>query len=205
MLFETSQSMEQIKSTPEGGRPRTEWSQVKHEVRFQRDLSNNKRLTVCDWQFEVRIDVRTYEDHFKFPNKKGLSLTLPRWKTLLSYREELTNALREAHSKQLNHKVQYHLGGGQFATVNPEYLGLDLRQYFVPAGTMKVHPTKKGIMLSEEEWNSLLSCVSDIKEVVPEMDSTQMCNEKPDHYFHLDTLYCRECNPFHALDKPAQY
>ena len=34
---------------------------------------------------------------------------------------------------------------------------------------------------------------------------TQMCNEKPDHYFHLDTLYCRECNPFHALDKPVQY
>ena len=135
--------MKHINSAPEGARPRTEWPQVKHEVRFQRDLSNNKRLTVCDWQFEVRIDVRTYKDHFKFPNKKELSLTLPRWKTLLSYREELTKALRESHSKQLNHKVQYHLGGGQFATVNPGYVELDLRQYFVPAGTVKVRPTKK--------------------------------------------------------------
>ena len=43
------------KSAPEGGRPRIEWSQVKLEVRFQRDLSNNKRLTVGDWQFDVKI------------------------------------------------------------------------------------------------------------------------------------------------------
>ena len=157
-------------------------------------------MTVSDFQFEVRIDVRTWEDNFKFPSKKGLSLTLPRWKTLLSYEEDLTYALKD-HSGD---KVQYHLGG-QFATVNHEYMGLDLRQYFVPAGTVKAHPTRKGILLSEGEWTNLLSCVSQIKEAVPELESTQMCNEKADHYFHLDTLKCQECNPFHALVKAAQY
>ena len=199
-LFNTPQSMEQIKSDPEGGRPRTEWPQVRHEVRFQKELSNNKKVTVCDWQFEVRIDVRTWEDNFKFPNKKGLSLTLPRWKTLLSYQEDLTKALKDKSCD----KVQYHLGGGQFATVNPEYTGLDLRQYFVPAGTVNVHPTRKGILLSEGEWTNLLSCVSQIKEAVPELESTQMCNEKADHYFHMDTQKCQECNPFRELSKPTQ-
>ena len=101
-------------------------------------------------------------------------------------------------------KVQYHLGGGQFATVNPEYTGLDLRQYFVPAGTVNVHPTRKGILLSEGEWTNLLSCVSQIKEAVPELESTQMCNEKADHYFHMDTQKCQECNPFRELSKPTQ-
>ena len=74
---------------PQGGRPRTEWPQVKHEVRLQRDLSQNKKVTVSTWNGE-----RTWEDNF--PNKKGLSLTLPRWKTLLSYQEDLTDALRHS-------------------------------------------------------------------------------------------------------------
>ena len=78
---------------PQGGRPRTEWPQVKHEVRLQRDLSQNKKVTVSTWNGEVRVDIRTWEDNF--PNKKGLSLTLPRWKTLLSYQEDLTDALRQ--------------------------------------------------------------------------------------------------------------
>ena len=84
--------MEQIMGEPQGGRPRTEWSHVRHEVRLQRDLSQNKRVTVTTWNGEVRVDIRTWEDNFKFPTKKGLSLTLPRWKTLLSYQEDLTKA-----------------------------------------------------------------------------------------------------------------
>ena len=112
--------MEQIMGELQGGRPRTEWPQVKHEVRLQRDISSHKRVTVSTWNGEVRIDIRTWEDNF--PNKKGLSLTLPRWKTLLSYQEDLTKALRG----QSGDKVKYHLGGGQFATANPDYKSLDL-------------------------------------------------------------------------------
>ena len=112
---------------PQGGRPKSEWPKAEKsgEVRFQRDLSNNKRVTVTTWNDEVRVD------NFRFPNKKGLSLTLSRWKTLLSYEDELNKAMEEAQCHQLGHKVQYHLGGGQFVTVNPDFMGLDLRQYFI--------------------------------------------------------------------------
>ena len=192
--------MEQIMSEPQGGRPRTEWPQVKHEVRLQRDISSHKKVTVSTWNGEVRVDIRTWEDNF--PNKKGLSLTLPRWKTLLSYQEDLTDALRQ----QLHDKIQYHLGGGQFVTVNPQYKGLDLRQYFIPAGMMKqIHPTRKGIVLSEDEWNNLQSCVEEIRKCIPELELTQMCSERADHYFHLDSLECKECHPFETLDSPDQY
>ena len=175
---------------------------VQTNVRFQRDLSENKRVTVDTWNGEVRIDIRNWEANFKFPNKKGLSLTLPRWKTLLSYVDDLTESLND---EQLNHKVQYHLGGGQFATVDPQSFRLDLRQYFVPSESREIHPTRKGIRLSVAEWNNLVSCVAEIRAVIPELESTQMCNEKADHYFHLETLKCRECNPFALLDVPKQY
>ena len=52
--------MEQSMGEPQGGRPRTEWPQVKHEVRLQRDISSHKRVTVSTWNGEVRIDVRTW-------------------------------------------------------------------------------------------------------------------------------------------------
>ena len=193
---------------PQGGRPKSEWPKAEKsgEVRFQRDLSNNKRVSVSTWNHEVRVDIRTGEDNFRFPNKKGLSLTLPRWKTLVSYEDELNKAMQEVQCHQLDHKVQYHLGGGQFVTVNPDFMGLDLRQYFILGETnKKVHPTRKGIMLNEMEWGGLKLCVSDIEKCVPELASTQMCCERADHYFHLETLKCKECNPFITLEKPQQY
>ena len=191
--------MEQSMGEPQGGRPRTEWPQVKHEVKLQRDISSHKRVTVSTWNGEVRIDIRTWEDNF--PNKKGLSLTLPRWKTLLSYQEDLTKTLRG----QSGDKVQYHLGGGQFATANPDYKSSDLRQYFLPAGAVKAHPTRKGIVLSQVEWDNLKSFVEEIKKCIPELESTQMCSERADHYFHLDSLECKECHPFVTLDRPNLY
>ena len=51
-------------------------------VRFQKDLSWSKRIKVQVWQGEPRIDIRCYENHFQVPLKKGISLTLPRFKML---------------------------------------------------------------------------------------------------------------------------
>ena len=184
---------------PQGFRPRPEWPQVKHEVRLQRYISSHKRVSVSTWNGEVRTDVRTWEDNFS--NKKELSLTLPRWKTLLSYQEDLTKALRG----QSGDKVQYHLGGGQFATANPDYKSLDLRQYFLPAGAVKAHPTRKGIVLSQVEWDNLKSFVEETRKHIPEQESTQMCSERADQYFHLDSLEGKECNPFVTLDRPNVY
>ena len=79
---------------------------------------------------------------------------------------------------------------------------LDLREYFMPDDLMKqILPTKKGVVLTRDEWDNLISCIQEINEAVPELESTKICNEKPDHYFHLESLKCRECNPFTALEK----
>ena len=157
-------------------------------------------MTVSTWNAEVRIDVSTWEDNFV--TKKGLSLTLPRWKTLLSYQEDLTNALRQ----QSCYKVQYHLSVGQFVNVHPEYKGLDLRQYFIPAGTMKqIHPTRKGIALCEDVWNNLQSCVQEIRKCILELGLTQTCCERADHYFHLDSLECKECHPFETFTQKITF
>ena len=65
---------------PQGGKPKSEWPKTEKssEVRFQRDLSNKKRVSFSTWNDNVRVNIRTWEDNFRFPNKKGLSLTLPR-------------------------------------------------------------------------------------------------------------------------------
>ena len=193
-------AMNQIENHPQASsKPQSKPQGAPGEMRFQRNLSVNKRLTVCIWNGEVRIDVRAWEN---FPTKKGLSLTLPRWKTLLTYEDELTTALGQARCGQLNNKVQHHLGGGQFATVSPVSPTLDLRQYFMPDDLMKqILPTKKGVVLTRDEWDNLISCIQEINEAVPELESTQICSEKPDHYFHLESLKCGECNPFTALEK----
>ena len=75
--------------------------------------------------------------------------------------------------KNLISTVKYHLGGGQFATVDPQSFGLDLRQYFIPSESREIHPTMKGIRLRVPEWNNLLSCVTEIKAAIPKLESTK--------------------------------
>ena len=67
-------AMNQIESHPQASSKQQSKPQgAPGEMRLQRNLSVNKRLTVCIWNGEVRIDVRAWEN---FPTKKGLSLYL---------------------------------------------------------------------------------------------------------------------------------
>ena len=120
-------------------------------VRFQKDLSWNKRIKVQIWQGEPRIDIRWYENYFQVPLKKGISLTLPYFKMLEFNKELLTEALEIC--------VKRELGTGVYASVTPQWTYVDIRQYFLPedaseSGGDKL-PTKKGLMLNSYEWKKL--------------------------------------------------
>ena len=105
--------------------------------RCKLSLGNDRYVEVKEWKGELRVDLREWKDHK--PTKKGISLTLMRWKNWVTYLEYMDQAIAEKkHYKS-------HLGGNVYCTVNEGSACMDIRQYWKPQE--EVVPTKKGVVL----------------------------------------------------------
>jgi hypothetical protein len=129
------------------------------------------------------------ESYTDIPTKKGISLSLGRWKILVDSIEDIDEAL--------DHGRAYirHLGGNVYCKVEERCVCVDIRQYWKPLGQDAVVPTKKGICLRPEEYKKLKDIVPDIGGVIPELDGVVPCYLRSDHQNQEGLLECSECNP----------
>lgn len=154
-------------------------------VRCQFELGNGRYVQVCEWKGELRIDLREWKDGK--PTKKGISLTLMRWKNWVDYIEYLDEALRkkEAYSS--------HLGDNVYCTISENAVCVDIRQYWKPEEALV--PTKKGLCLRPTEYIRLKELLPQIDESLPELDCVIPCYLQSDHMNQIGALQCPECNP----------
>ena len=59
-------------------------------------LGNDRFMQVNEWKGELRVDIREWQDDK--PTKKGISLTLMRWKNLVDQLGYAYNALQDKQS-----------------------------------------------------------------------------------------------------------
>ena len=100
-------------------------------------LGNDRFIEVTEWKGELRVDLREWKDDK--PTKKGISLTLMRWKNWVDYLEYAD----QARTEKQNYKS--HLGGNVYCTITEGSACMDIRQYWKPQE--EVIPTKKGLYL----------------------------------------------------------
>ena len=100
-------------------------------------LGNDRFSEVTEWKGELRVDLREWKDDK--PTKKGISLTLMRWKNWVDYLEYAD----QARTEKQNYKS--HLGGNVYCTITEGSACMDIRQYWKPQE--EVIPTKKGLYL----------------------------------------------------------
>ena len=100
-------------------------------------LGSERFVKVSEWRGELRVDIIEWR-HDK-PTKKGISLTLMRWKNWVNQLELAENALHEKKS------YGNHIGGIVYCTVSENSVDVDIRQYWKLKEEMI--PTKKGICL----------------------------------------------------------
>ena len=98
-------------------------------------LGNDRFIEVTEWKGELRVDLREWKDDK--PTKKGISLTLMRWKNWVDYLEYAD----QARTEKQNYKS--HLGGNVYCTITEGSACMDIRQYWKPQE--EVIPTKKGL------------------------------------------------------------
>ena len=152
---------------------------------FRENLGNGRVVEVTEWKGERRVDLREWQDGK--PTKKGISLTLMRWKNWVDYIEYLDQALAA--------KQEYgsHLGGNVYCTVTKGSGCVNIRQYWKPEE--EVVPTKKGLCLRSIEYNKLKELIPEIGKILPDLNAVVPCYLQSDHANQLGALRCPECNP----------
>ena len=162
--------------------------------RFAKRLDgSNRYITVQRWRGETRIDIREWEGDS--PSKKGVSLTLNRWKMLCYTVPDIRLAIKRIAIGEKDADLKAHLGGNMYVSVTRGYGRVDIRQFWLPENEEEIKATRKGIALCLNEWEALVSYISDIEKAVPEIMTTVPCVLAEDHMNQEGMLRCRECNP----------
>ena len=160
-------------------------SQTVNMSRCRFSLGNDRFIEVTEWKGELRVDLREWKDDK--PTKKGISLTLMRWKNWVDYLEYAD----QARTEKQNYKS--HLGGNVYCTITEGITCMDIRQYWKPQE--EVIPTKKGLYLRPLEYIAVKELLTEIGMVLPELDGVVPCYMQSDHMNQLGALRCSECNP----------
>ncbi|XP_061170274.1 uncharacterized protein LOC133179562 [Saccostrea echinata] len=116
--------------------------------RFSVALENGRYVKVQTWKEELRVDLREWEIHQPFlkPTKKGISLKLLSFKTLIDTLDLIEATLKE------NVDGKWHLGFNVYVTVKKDNPCIDVRQYWKPSCESGLVPTKKGLCLRPLEY-----------------------------------------------------
>jgi hypothetical protein len=112
---------------------------------------------VNEWKGELRVDLREWQGDK--PTKKGISLTLMRWKNVVDAMEFVDQSLG---NKQV---YNAHLGGNVYMLIKAGCVCVDIRQNWKPKDD--VVPTKKGLCLRPAEYVKLKELIPDIGKNLP--------------------------------------
>ena len=124
--------------------------------------------------------------------KKEFSLTLRRFQQVLRSLEDIKQAVKDHQDGKEVHYMK-HLGANRYVQVNTGFRVVDLREFWLPEGKNTVQPTRRGIALKFEEFETLIQL--DFERILPELKTTTPCMFSEDHQNQLGYLMCAECNP----------
>ena len=139
--------------------------------RCRMSLGNDRYVEVKERKGNLRVDLREWKDDK--PTKKGISLTLMRWKNWVDSLEYADQARAEKNP------IWDHLGGNVYCTVTEGSLCMDIRQFWKPKDELV--PNKKGLCLRPIDYSDLKELVPQIGTTLPELDRVVPCYMQSDH------------------------
>ena len=162
------------------------------------NIGDNFFVTANTYNGQLRIHIREYNASSNgkrlFPTKKGVTFTLQRWVQFKSMIPDIAESL-ESHS-DMDSEQSWHLGGGVYAIINPEYPTVNIRHFWKPEDATEPKPTRKGVMLTRYRFRKLQEILNDINGHVPELEDIVPCIFQDDHMNQEGMLQCPECTPF---------
>jgi hypothetical protein len=117
------------------------------------------------------------------------------WWEIQRYISDLDNNI--LHLQQGNQEVDFkcYLGKNWYIIVQSGYQLVNVKRYLTSPGTVNIHPTKHGQILSFDKYNKMEDFFNDINACIPNFDHFQPCYMQLDHANILGALTCSVRNP----------
>ena len=160
-------------------------------------IGNTRYVKGTFWNNEWNIHVRQYEwssAGILFPTKMGIALSLLQWVELLCNLTTIEQTLKDFQEGKTV-KLFMHLGSNVYLSVTNSYRVVDIRKWWIPDNEDELKPTRKGIALTFQEWQSLVNICNQLAEEIPEIKQTIPCSFGTDHSNLLSAMQCRNCCP----------
>ena len=176
---------------------------VKGDNKGMLPLGRDRFLTVSVFQEDTYISVRQYLRYTRkagpstlYPSQPGISLSPDSWIDLMAERERITEALKAVVDEDKpDVHCRVHIGRNIMVTVQSCMPFVNIRKWFLPEGEEELVPTRKGICLTQSEWEKVLSHIEDVEELVPQVKDGVPCAFRDDHANQLGFLGCPHCSP----------
>ena len=128
------------------------------------------------------------------PVMKEYALSLQQWQQLMNRLQDIDTAVTDHQTDKTVH-VQYHLGRNLYVHVNSGFNVVDLRDFWLPEGKSDLVPTRRGISIKFEEFDTLVKLKTEIEQVIPELNTIQPCLKRSDRMNPLGVLSYSEYKP----------
>ncbi|EDQ92514.1 uncharacterized protein MONBRDRAFT_30897 [Monosiga brevicollis MX1] len=133
-------------------------------------LSNNKRVTVSRFKAFTLIRLgEVYNDNGKTKQGKGISLKASEWETLKEISESAEKAFAE-NNKDFTASLGETRNGLRRLTISDfrDKLYYNIREFYKDRSD-EWKPTKKGCMLTEDQWSKLMDVVPALDAAIAEL------------------------------------
>ena len=141
------------------------------------------------YKLHLRICLPDKASGVLYPTKDGMTLTAQQFIDFNYYLSDIRAAL-ESEDGDVSKR---HIGKNTYAEVFPSRTGLEIRDYYF-LDTQELHPTKRCIALTTDEFRVLQDAVPSIVTAWPGLDATMTAcfdrHDTPESFYD-----CRHCNP----------
>ncbi len=148
-------------------------------------FDNTEQIHIREYEMK---EMRNGMGQCEYPTKKGVCFTPTRLRVLRNLVDEIDeNLVRRQRGETVDYKK--HVGTGIYATVG-EYIGVDLRRYWIPEGQPSIAPTKRGIFLPPVQWNMLKEKLNELLAAHPNLaEAEAVLSPKPNGNDGLPRMY----------------
>jgi hypothetical protein len=153
---------------------------------------------VCKFKGIIYVHIRQYElkGDREYPTRIGSCMSARRFAMFLLTKQKIEDAKRDIGNGSESVDVREHIGGGVYLTLKSGTNLINIRKYFIPPGSILPIPTRMGIALKFSEWDKLMDCIEDMKNLSQDLKHAEPCFNGLDHANVMSFLECKECTPY---------
>ena len=167
------------------------------ETYYASNLGNGVTVRLVNINHTFVVDIRQWGSFNttckKYPSEKGIALSTQNWARLYQESDTIKNILSDSHRTETE---EIDIGGSVYITRVLTSSSVDNRQWHMKNNDLI--PTKKGISLHCDQFNSFLNKFEEIHQCLPDSAREIPCYLSDDHNNQLGVLLCQDINLFNC-------